>query len=54
MPGVTYESTFQGVTFDRAAWDANQERMHRERFYTDHYRGQLSPWVILPVAGDGR
>jgi hypothetical protein len=43
-----------GVTFERATWDANQDRMRRENLYTDHYRGRVPPWVVLPIATDGR
>jgi len=28
--------------------------MRRENLYTDHYRRNVPPWVILPIAEDGR
>ena len=33
--------------FDRAAWDADQERPQREHFFRNDYRGQTPPWVVL-------
>ena len=36
------------ATFDQAAWRADRDRMRAEGLYTDHYRGQIPPWVVLP------
>ena len=40
------------VRFDRAVWSAEQERMQAEHFYTDRYRGQIPPWVIVGDRAD--
>lgn len=42
-----------GVRFDRAARQAEQERQQAEHFYTNHYRDQIPPWVLIGEPADG-